>query len=194
MTTQYVTEPEREPDHDANRLVASEWARSVIAGQSVVLAVATTSLWLTAEAVQLAVIDMSGSPLLDTFVRPIRPILAGASKVHGITNAMVVGAPGFVQVAPILADTVRGRNVVIYNVSYAKGVLYHCWDQHKHLGRPPAEILKADCAMEQYATYAGDWSDFHCSYTWQKLPGAVHNALGDCRAVLALLRRMAAGQ
>jgi hypothetical protein len=47
--------------------------------------------------------------------------------------------------------------------------------------------------MLWYAPYAGEWSDYHGEYRWQRL-GGNHDALGDCRAVLELLQRAAANQ
>lgn len=46
--------------------------------------------------------------------------------------------------------------------------------------------------MEPYAAYAGDWSETYASYRYQPLNGG-HRAIGDCRARLELLQRMAAG-
>ncbi len=46
--------------------------------------------------------------------------------------------------------------------------------------------------MERYAAYTGEWSDDWRDYRWQRLPGGGHRALDDCRAVLTLIRLMAA--
>jgi hypothetical protein len=44
--------------------------------------------------------------------------------------------------------------------------------------------------MEQYAVFAGQWSEYHGSYTWQRLGGG-HRAGGDCLAVADRLREIA---
>jgi len=46
--------------------------------------------------------------------------------------------------------------------------------------------------MHLYAAYVGDWSVYWEDYRWPPLPGARHNAIDDCRAVLELLQHMAA--
>ena len=51
--------------------------------------------------------------------------------------------------------------------------------------------IRAQCAMEQWAIWCGNYSEYHGSYKWQKLNGG-HRALDDCRACLALLHQMAA--
>jgi DNA polymerase III epsilon subunit-like protein len=37
----------------------------------------------------------------------------------------------------------------------------------------------------------GDWHDYWENYTWKKLPGGSHRALGDARACYNLIKRMA---
>lgn len=49
-------------------------------------------------------------------LHPGRPIPAEASAVHGITDAMVIGAPGFVDVAPDLAVELSGVDLCGYNL------------------------------------------------------------------------------
>ena len=39
--------------------------------------------------------------------------------------------------------------------------------------------------------YAGQWDDYYQNYRWQRLPEGDHSALGDCRATLEVIRRMA---
>lgn len=61
------------------------------------------------------------------------------------------------------------------------------WDWHD-LG---AKCHRADDAMEKYAQFVGEWSDYYEAYHWQPLGGS-HAALGDCQAVLDILHEMAA--
>lgn len=57
-----------------------------------------------------------------------------------------------------------------------------------------ANIRRWHCVKEQYAAYVGDWHDHYGNYRWYPLPGGDHTALGDCRATLALMQRMASGE
>jgi hypothetical protein len=50
--------------------------------------------------------------------------------------------------------------------------------------------IEFNCAMEQYAAWCGDYSEYHGNFRWQRLNGG-HRALGDCRATLDLIRGMA---
>lgn len=184
---------------------ASEWARQLLSNpDAVILDTETTGLSYDAECCQIAVIDLSGAVLLDTLVKPSIPISIGAMRVHGITNERVQDAPTFDRVWPQLRAILAGREVVIYNAEYdlrvlnrsggASGVALR--DLHPELPTPnrPTWIGGArmvTCAMVQYAAYVGDWSSYHQSYRFQKLPNGDHTALGDARATLAVIQLMA---
>ncbi|MCX5250350.1 3'-5' exonuclease [Streptomyces sp. NBC_00201] len=58
------------------------------------------------------------------------PIPAEATAIHGITDAMVEGAPTFSEILPRLAEALAGRRIVIYNRDYDTGRLL--WELHLH--------------------------------------------------------------
>ncbi len=177
-------------DQRQDRERAADWARQMLADPTVViLDTETTGLGPDAEIVQIAVIDAAGITLLDTLVRPTRSIPPDATRVHGITDAMVAEAPTFAELAPLLYSLIGGRRVVIYNASYDMRLLRQTAVATK-AGKWPG--LTADCAMNAYSEWVGDWSEYHGNYRWQRLPGGDHSALGDARATLAVLRVMAA--
>jgi DNA polymerase-3 subunit epsilon len=153
-----------------------------------VLDTETTGLY-GASIVQIAVIDHLGRTLVDTLVNPGVPIPAEATAIHGIDDAAVAGAPTFGDVYPDLFRALHGREVIIYNRDYDTPIL-RVERQALHL--PAFGWAQVHCAMEWYAQFCGEWSDYHKSYRWQKLWGD-HSALGDCQATLRLLRGMAKG-
>jgi DNA polymerase-3 subunit epsilon len=181
------------PNVAGDRAAATEWARSLLNRQDwCILDSETTGLGIWSEVVQLAIIDPRGDVLLDTLVKPTREIEEGARRIHGITDAMVADAPGFAGVYPRLCDAVRGKTIVVYNASFDRAMLLQ--SMHLSMGVDRPNIDGADdwqCAMLQYAAYCGEWSSYHQSYRFQRLPGGDHSALGDARATLRLLKRMA---
>lgn len=187
-----------EPDYAADRASAVAWARELLGRQDwCILDTETTGLSIWSEVIQLAIIDPSGEPLIDTLIKPVREIEPGASRIHHITAATVADAPGFADVYPQLVDAVRGRIVVVYNANFDLGMLYQSMHLSMKVDRPrdhePIAFGAAawNCAMLQYAAYVGDYSDYHGNYRYQKLPGGDHSALGDARATLRLIQRMA---
>lgn len=53
------------------------------------------------------------------------------------------------------------------------------------------ERVDWQCAMLEYSTFVGDWHDYYRNYRYQPLGGG-HRAVGDCRACLEVIQRMAA--
>lgn len=187
---------------------AQAWAAGVLADpRAVVLDTETTGLG-AAFLVEVSVLAVDGTVLLDTLVDPGVPIPAAATAIHGITDAMVAGAPRFADVLPALTRLMLGRRVVIYNDSFDRGILRTELDRHYRLVEPDKaperewvehpstswwmQWLRTECAMHEYARWIGDWSDYWGDYRWWALHGG-HRARQDCEAVLERLARMAGG-
>lgn len=54
----------------------------------IILDTETTGLDNTAEIVEISVINDQGEVLLDTLIKPTKPIPGDATAIHGITNEM----------------------------------------------------------------------------------------------------------
>lgn len=204
-------------DHDA----AAKWARQVLDDPAtVVLDAETTGLHDGARIVEIAVLGVDGTVLLDSLVNPSEPIPAEATRTHGITDTAVSAAPTFGDLLVPLTAALHGRKVVIYNRDFDKRRLaielhHHYSARCVNLEKPRngrqrihpaarawlAAQVWEDCAMVAYAEWCGDWTwDYEArddeplyrqgDYRWQKLPGAGHRAADDCRAVIDLLKEM----
>lgn len=207
-------------DHDA----AAGWARKVLADPAcVVLDTETTGLHDGARIVEIAVLGVDGTVLLDSLVNPGVPIPAEATAIHGITDAGVADALTFSDLLVPLTAALHDRKIIVYNRQFDKRRL--AVELHRHYsarwvnpekprnGRrrihPQARAWLAaqqweECAMAAYAEWCGDWVwDYEArddeplyrqgDYRWQRLPGAGHRAADDCRAVIGVLKEMAAG-
>lgn len=169
-------------------------------GDFVVLDTETTGLNQQSEICQLAVIDSSGATLMDTLLKPVRPIPAAASRIHGIYDSDVVNAPTWPQVVEDLKRIVAGRNLVIYNAKYDRNMM-HCsgeaWNMPKFEWKKHANFW---CAMDAFSEIYGEWNEYYQSYRWQKLTLAAsyyslpvinaHAALGDCLMTLGVVMSM----
>lgn len=202
---------------EQDRQAAAEWARGILADpECAVVDTETTGLLEDHPfAVQIAVTTVGGEVLLDTLVHPQMPIPASSTLIHRITDDMVASAPKFGDVLGSLTDALRGRRTVIWNASFDRQVLRNELERHFAAELPPAPIdkgrpwlancvsieaehrasewlkafLSAECAMERYAEWFGDWHPYHQSYTWQRLNGP-HSARGDCETVVRRLWSM----
>lgn len=167
---------------------AVSWAQAALAiPDAVILDTETTGLDFDSEVVQIAVLAITGEVLLDTYVRPKQPIPASATRIHHITDDMVAQAPTMVELYPRLLEILTDRTVYIYNSDFDVRLI------GQSIGKAMAlenNIYIRD-VMAPYSVYWGEWSEYHQAYKWQRLPGGDHSALGDCRAVLQLLKEMA---
>ena len=180
------------------------WAQRVAADpKTIYLDTETTGLGNTAEIVEVAAVDTTGRVLLDTLVKPREQIPADVTRIHGITNAMVMDAIGWEAVAPIIELLLASAsNVVIYNADFDARIMEQC-NARSRLSRFRANW---QCAMQQYAAFAGRTHNRYGGYRWHKLTDAAatfghreavqHRALADtrlCRAVVLGMAGLDAG-
>jgi DNA polymerase-3 subunit epsilon len=160
----------------------------------------TETTGIDGEICQIAIISHSGQTLLDSLVKPSRPIPASATAVHGISNAMVADAPVWADVRLQVAALVANKDVVIYNSGFDTRMLYNSDRAHGIERHQWLDLANWWCAMEAFAEVYGEWNDYHGNYRWQRLSTAAayydiavkdaHTALGDCLLTLAVVLEM----
>ncbi|GAA2673456.1 MULTISPECIES: DEAD/DEAH box helicase [Actinosynnema] len=121
-----------------------------------------------------------------SLVNPQRRV--AATGVHGITDGEVADAPTFADLAPILADHLRGAVLVAHNASFDVGFLKAEFERAGH-PYPSGGTL---CTMRLDAHVAGrgrrKLQDCLAGVGEGRANGATHRALADARAATALLR------
>ena len=80
--------------------------------------------------VQIGAVAMRGlmvldEPRIDTRVDPGVPIPVSSTRIHGLTDPEVAGAPRFAEVIERLAETLSGRVVIGQNIRFDLAVLRH---------------------------------------------------------------------
>ncbi len=152
----------------------------------------TTGLGTPIDFVEVGIVSCRGEPLFDSLMEPSCPVEPGASRVHGHTAKSLMGERRFHEVYPDLLEALWGKRVVAYNAPYDRRV----WDAAVvRLGARAAlagELVPWECAMRAFAAYIGERSK-RGGHKNQKLAGGDHTALGDARATLCLIERMAEG-
>lgn len=161
----------------------------------------TTGLGDDDEIVEIAIIDASGKALLNTLLRPSKPIPAEATAIHGITNEMVKDAPTWPEIGPQMCRLISGKAMAIYNADYDIRLLEQTdriWNVTPKLDTCPQTV----CIMLEYAEFYGQHSE-RGGYKRQKLTAAAeqqgvkiegtpHRALSDCLTTLGVIKAMAA--
>ncbi|MGD9347763.1 MAG: 3'-5' exonuclease [Candidatus Aminicenantes bacterium] len=175
-------------DSDRERVV--DWARNLLQRADwVILDTETTGTFNHDEIVQVAILSYDAEVLLNTLVRPTQPIPLDATAIHGITNEDVKNAPLFPEVYEKIEKIIGGKTIVVYNAQFDLRLIRQSLAKH---GLLPIglNLDQVDCAMLMYSAWVGElWP--YGGYKWQKLESGDHTALGDCRATLELIKKMA---
>lgn len=177
----------------STRATTAEDARAILALNPLFLDVETTGLDRDAEIVEIAVIDATGTVLLNTLVKPTGTIPGEATAVHGITPEHVQDAPAFGEIADQVHAILAGRSIVSHNSSF---------------DRPFVREALANAGFEQTD------QKWHCSMMilvdendgrWPSLGlamclaevdaeglGSAHRALSDAEACRRVIKALAA--
>lgn len=194
---------------DLDRQQAALWAHEILSKRNwVILDTETTGLENNDQICQIAAIDHEGKTLIDTLVKPTVSISAGAQSVHGISDADVQTVGSFDEVFLELLKAIGNRSLIVYNAEFDLRLIQQSLKAHniyirfEGKDRTVATGVKlwpyswinwfpVHCAMHWYSQWVGDYSEYHGNYRWQRLPSGDHTALGDCRATLEVIRKMA---
>ncbi len=139
---------------DNSRDGAIKWAHDLLEARgTVIVDTETTGLNEDDEIVQLAIIDLQGNVLLETFCRPTKPIAPEASTVHGLDDQSVASAPTFAELYEKIANLICRRDLVAYNAEFDRRMMMQTCKSH---GLPEFEFAEWHCAMEKYAQFWGN--------------------------------------
>lgn len=177
----------------------------------IILDTETTGLGDDDEIVEIAIINQDGDVLIDTLVKPSRPVPDDVVKIHGISNAMLEDAPGWGVVAPLIAREVIPTcpHIVIWNKEFDIRLI----EQTDRIHLPEVATLlgpffltthnSTHCAqidyMQRYGqrkpdgtlkrqSLAAACEQLDIMYDW----GLAHRALYDCQLTLKVIKALAA--
>lgn len=178
---------------NAKQRVIKESAEWLTNPHCVILDTETTGL-VDPEIIDIAIIDTQGNTLLNTYIKPHNPDKifeehngVSAYDIHEIHPDSLFNKPTLKEMYPKLKQLLTGKTVLVYNESFDIPLLNGLLKSEE---LEPIQF-ESDCVMETYAIYVGDWSDYWDSYRWKSLEGGDHSALGDCKATLEVIRKMA---
>jgi DNA polymerase-3 subunit epsilon len=174
-------------------------ARALLEDHPLYLDTETTGMHLSAEVIEIGIIDDDANVLFDSLVRPRGKIDPAAARVHGITEDMLADVPSWDEIWPQAEAVLEGRRVGVYNVEFDLRLIKQS-NNRSWLRWTLPEGNFFDI-MKLYASFYGDWDLSHRSFRYQSLEQAgrqcgirlpnAHRAVDDCLLTRALLHYMA---
>ncbi len=169
-----------------------------IPSRGIVLDLETTGLDPSRdEILQVAIIDLDGKVLLNSYVQPlVATAWPAAQEVNHIDPSMVAEAPHITELLPEIQGILNGVDLIVgYNVGFDLSFLAAIeldWNAGHY------DVMAA------FAPIYGEWSDYFGDWKWKKLtvcaryydydwsggPSGAHNALSDCYATLHCYKAM----
>lgn len=131
------------------------------------------------------------------YFNPGIPIDPGATQIHGITDAMVAGLPGFKAYAARIAHLIRGKKVVIHNASFDCAFLDAEFQRagipfDMHAECEVVDTLKMSKSANRTKRHSLDALCDH--YGISRAHREQHGALLDAELLMSVYRCMISGQ
>lgn len=149
--------------------------------------------------VEVGVVDLSGSTLYETLIKPPVTIPAEAVAIHGITEVMVASAPSWKEAWADLQPVLEGRFIGAYNADFDLRLMKQTHERYwldwamddKHFF----------CVMKLYSAFYGQLSQRGNGFRFHKLEAAgaacriplpnAHRAVDDAKLTAALFHFIA---
>ena len=160
----------------------------------------TTGIDKNSEIIEICLIDHEDNVLFQSLVKPSIPVPNDVTRIHGITNEMLQGAPSWMRVLPRVQEHLLGRYVGVYNADFDIRMIQQTNFRYG-LTWNFDNFSRFFCIMKLFAQYYGEWDRNRGSYRWQSLDFAgkycrvpianSHRALDDTRLARAVLHHIA---
>lgn len=151
----------------------------------IILDTETTGLEWYDQIIQLGIIDMNSNVILDTLIYTEQPISDGAANVHYISATELVGKPTIKDLNSKLNEIFKDKTVLIFNDSFDVRMLYQSGFEGD---------INSECIMKLYADYISSdrWISLQRAMEYEGVDIIQdHSAIGDCRCVLELIKKIA---
>jgi DNA polymerase-3 subunit epsilon len=127
---------------------------------------------------------------LDTLVAPGMPIPAASTRVHGVTDAMVRGAPDICTAGRQFHHFCRDAVIVAHNAPFDMAFLHrHSVAMNVEWSQPVLDTVLLSAVL--FGTTSKHTLDSLCERLGSTIPPELrHTAMGDARATAEALRRM----
>jgi DNA polymerase-3 subunit epsilon len=181
-----------------NQLRVLEIARKKIQEKAIYLDTETTGIDNNSEIIEIGIVGADGETLLESYVRPSRPIPPESTSINGITDEMVQKALAWPSIWPTVRGILLNRQVGIYNAEFDLRLMRQSMERYR---LPWRENIIAFDILELYSRFRGDWNPARRAFRMFKLEEAgrqlgieipnAHRAVTDALLARAVIHRLA---
>lgn len=141
----------------------------MIASKPVYLDTETTGLEKQDEIVEISILDFDSTVLFQSYVRPVSPLTPAATRIHGITNAMVANAPTWPALWPQIRSALFSRSVAAYNAPFDLRMMQQSHSRYKIPWRETFDWIDV---MILFSNCCGVWDPIRRSMKYFSLTDA----------------------
>lgn len=180
---------------------AIQEAQDFLSKKPIYLDTETTGLNDSDEIIEIAIVDHDGSILFDELLKPSKNIPSDATRIHGISDAMVASARKWPIIWPLVRSLIISRTIGIFNAKFDLRMMRQSITLY---GLPWRDNLRTFDIMTLYAKYNGEWDQRRGSYRFQSLKKAgvhfkiplpnSHRAKDDCLLTKEVLHHIASSK
>ncbi len=164
-------------------------ARGLIAHNCLLLDLETTSTGgETEDVIEIALLSIDGTEQYHSLIHTDIPIHPHATAINGITNALLVQAPTFVDVWQHVSPLLGDRDIVAYHMDFDRRILT-TQANAQHVLFPHSFW---HCLMRMYMAVTADGSRYRLEDACRRygIEPSNHRAVADAQAARHLLLRM----
>jgi DNA polymerase III epsilon subunit-like protein len=131
-----------------------DYARKKIESKPIYLDTETTGLEDSDEIIEIAIVNVDGIAVFDSFIKPSKTIPEESTRIHNITNDMVKTSPTWPEVWPQIKEILLGHPIGMYNAPFDIRMIEQTL---RIYGIPLKEKLKAFDVLKVYSDFRGVW-------------------------------------
>ncbi len=174
-------------------------AKQIVAMDPIFLDTETTGFGRNDVVIEIGIVNFGGKVLFESLIKPAIPIPPASSLIHGITDEMVIDAPGWKDAWSEIENVLKDRIIGMYNADFDLRLMKQT--HQRYWLDWNIEDKRTFCVMKLFAAFYGDWNSKHNSFRLHKLENAgrmsgialpnSHHAVDDAKLTAALMAYIA---
>lgn len=142
------------------------------------------------EVIEISIIDLKGTVLFDTLIKPKRLIPIEATYINGISDDMVKDSPTFDLVYNEFKKVIEGKSIIGFNIQFDIRMIYNTmkiYDIKDRLNNITIDLMEQEMTINHTDRYISLVNSVN-NYKGEEIH-QIHRAVNDCYICLELIKR-----